>query len=95
MPHIGASRLTVQFRIRGTAYVLPGRESPLHALFPAARLAPRSSDATFDWDAERSRMWRSLGMGTRASFMGPPTSVPLAEVSSTEPPQGTDEVPPR
>ncbi|WFC96203.1 tRNA-dihydrouridine(20) synthase [NAD(P)(+)] [Malassezia brasiliensis] len=65
----------VQFRISGTASVLP------HAAHVWRGTEPR------DLDAERERVWHALGPGLQNTFRGAPPGISLADASHAKPPE--------
>lgn len=71
-----------QYRITSNAWIFPPPGHELHAKFPADRLAPSSS---FDWEAERKRIFRKMSPDLRASFCRPVPGSPLNEDPKTWP----------
>ncbi|BGP14601.1 hypothetical protein JCM10213_001948 [Rhodosporidiobolus nylandii] len=66
-----------QFRVLGSAYILPSPSfDPAGFPFPAAKLAPYKD---FSWEDERVRQFRKLSPELRASFYRPVPGTPLKD----------------
>lgn len=75
-----------QIRIRGKAYLLsPPSSSNGNAAFPYKRLGPKlaasGSKSTFDWEAERQRIFGKMSEKIKASFLRPTPGTLIADIN--------------